>query len=177
VTTALDLAGLRALYAGGAPHATAVWRALTFVGTGWPLLPVLLALASRELRRRSAWLLAAVAGNAVVVFVLKHVTGRVRPCNALAWAPSLENPIPTDPSLPSGHAAGSFAVAAFLAIQHPRSAVPAFAVAALVAASRVALGVHYPSDVAAGALVGALVGAAVGRWARTPERRAIERAG
>lgn len=175
--TAFDLVGLRALYAGGAPVATALWSTLSFVGAGWLLAPVLFALLSARLRRGSAGLLVAVTANAVVVFALKQLVGRVRPCNALAWASSLEVPIPVDPSLPSGHAAGSFAVAAYLATQLPGSPAPLFVVATLVAMSRVALGVHDPSDVIVGALVGSLVGVLVGRRVRGSARRAIVRTG
>jgi membrane-associated phospholipid phosphatase len=66
-------------------------------------------------------------------------------------------------SLPSGHAALSFALATSISLSYPRAAValPSLTWAALVAASRVWLGVHYPSDVLAGALLGAGAGAGV----------------
>jgi len=60
----------------------------------------------------------------------------------------------TDPSFPSDHAAAAFAIA-FAVLAFSRRAGIAFLVAAaLIALSRVALGMHYPSDVLAGALVG-----------------------
>lgn len=78
-------------------------------------------------------------------------------------------------SLPSGHAATSFAAAVVLSRFLPRWAVvPAFALAALVASSRVYVGVHYPTDVLLGALLGAAVGFAVlsaARWATGRVRR------
>jgi membrane-associated phospholipid phosphatase len=57
-------------------------------------------------------------------------------------------------SFPSGHAALSFALATVLSIRWPRGRVIWFALAALVALSRVALGVHWPSDVLVGAGIG-----------------------
>jgi undecaprenyl-diphosphatase len=88
---------------------------------------------------------------------------------------------PVTSSFPSGHAASSFACATVLGALVPRLRVPLFVVAALVAWSRVYVGVHYPVDVLAGAVLGTLVGllvlralprlAAVRRRSR-PETRA-----
>lgn len=63
--------------------------------------------------------------------------------------------IPHTHSFPSGHATTSFACAATLArFVSRRVAVAFFALAALIAFSRVYVGAHYPSDVVAGALLG-----------------------
>ena len=51
---------------------------------------------------------------------------------------------------------------------HPRWGVAALAAAALMSYARVFVGLHYPGDVLAGALVGALVGWAIMRWGRGP---------
>jgi len=69
---------------------------------------------------------------------------------------------PLDFSFPSGHTAGSFAAAAALSCFYPRDAPLLLGTAAAVGASRVYLGMHFPSDV----LVGAGLGAAVGLLAR-----------
>jgi undecaprenyl-diphosphatase len=59
-----------------------------------------------------------------------------------------------DPSFPSDHAAAAFAIAfAVLAISR-RGGLAFLAAATLIGLSRIALGMHYPSDVVAGALVG-----------------------
>ena len=69
--------------------------------------------------------------------------------------------LPTSPSFPSGHATTTFAAATVVALLMPRYRVPAFALAATVAASRVYLGVHFVLDVLAGAALGVLIGLAV----------------
>lgn len=61
-------------------------------------------------------------------------------------------------AMPSGHAAGIAFVAVIVSVVHPRFRWWAAVAALLVGWSRVALGVHYPSDV----LVGWIVGAAFG---------------
>ena len=67
---------------------------------------------------------------------------------------------PTGLSFPSSHSASSFAAARAYGDLLP--APPLYALATLMALSRVHLGVHYPSDVAAGAALGIVAGS-VGR--------------
>ncbi len=62
--------------------------------------------------------------------------------------------LPTNSSFPSGHAAAAYAAAAALGRMHPHVRDDAFALARDVATSRVYAGVHFPSDVAAGARLG-----------------------
>jgi undecaprenyl-diphosphatase len=61
-----------------------------------------------------------------------------------------------DPSFPSGHSSTSFMLATSLSLAYPKwyVIVPSYAYAGTVAYSRMDLGVHYPSDVLAGALIG-----------------------
>lgn len=87
--------------------------------------------------------------------VLKIGFDRRRPYEALA---NVHTPIgPADTrSFPSGHSSTAFATATMLALTYPKwyVAVPAYTWAGLVGYSRIAVGVHYPSDVIVGALVG-----------------------
>jgi undecaprenyl-diphosphatase len=154
-----DLWLLHAMYAGGSRAAWLdVVRLVTFLGSGWMLLGVLPVFFLTNMRSRVLTLLVTLAVTSAAVASAKALAGRVRPCQALAWAKTLPIDFPTDPSFPSGHAAGSFAFATFVLATHRRAGLALAGVATLVALSRVALGVHYPSDVAVGALVGAAFG-------------------
>src|SRR3954451_22055276 len=59
-----------------------------------------------------------------------------------------------DPGFPSDHATGAFAIAFALVLRDKRVGIIALALALLLSVGRVALGVHYPSDVFAGAILG-----------------------
>jgi undecaprenyl-diphosphatase len=143
----------------GAPRPLVpVFLAATVVGGGWGLVAIVPFLIRAATRAHAAWLLGAITAQSAIVSALKSLVGRVRPCDALAWCVPLGVASPGGASFPSGHAAGSFAFAAFVAARAPRWGPPAFVWAALVAWSRCVLGVHYPSDVLAGAILGAAVG-------------------
>ena len=151
----------------GAPAALVpIFFVATVVGGGWGLLAIVPFAVRRATRAAALWLLAAITTTSALVSLIKLAVGRVRPCDALGWCNPIDVRSPGGPSFPSGHAAGSFAFAAFVSVYAPRWAPLAFAWAALVAASRCVLGVHYPSDVLAGALLGATVGMLFARRAR-----------
>ena len=69
--------------------------------------------------------------------------------------------VPHSGAFPSGHAAAAFAAATVIAYASRRLAVPAYILAALVAWSRVYVGVHWPLDVIGGAVLGVLVATAL----------------
>jgi len=68
-----------------------------------------------------------------------------------------------DPSFPSDHAAAAFAIAVAVLFYSVRVGMAFLAVAVLIAVSRVAEGLHYPTDVLAGATVGAIAAVLVTR--------------
>lgn len=160
-----DLALLRA--ARGTPTwATVFFFAITTVGGGWGAVALLPFLARQATRVAAGWLVAALVATSATVTLIKTLVGRTRPCDTLDWCPPVFGSSPGGHSFPSGHASGAFAFAVFVSIRRPTLAPLALAFAAAVAWSRVHLGVHYPSDVTAGALLGSAYGAAFA-WAST----------
>lgn len=96
---------------------------------------------------------------------IKVAVGRIRPCRAIEGI-RLIIPCPKSFSLPSGHAISSFAFA--LPLFYMTRGYILFAgrlfpliLASLIAFSRLYLGVHYPTDVLAGAVLGGSIGIAL----------------
>jgi membrane-associated phospholipid phosphatase len=128
----------------------------------------------RCLPRATVAAVLAVTTAALIVTLLKDVFDRARPPVA---DPGLDpvGLVPASASFPSGHAATAFAAAVAVALIYPRLGKPLLVLAAVVAVSRVYLGVHYVLDVAAGTLLGIAVGFAAA-WAvkavaRAPRER------
>jgi undecaprenyl-diphosphatase len=97
------------------------------------------------------------AGSGIVVFLrLKKAFRRRRPCvfEPHCWATLLP---PDQFSFPSGHTITAFAVALSLAHFYPDLTLGLLFCALSVAASRILLGMHFLSDVVAGAAIGALL--------------------
>jgi membrane-associated phospholipid phosphatase len=126
----------------------AVWLALG--AAGWAL----------DSSRRARWARATgvVAGTFALNTTVKLIVRRPRP--RLPGLPALTS-TPTQLSFPSAHSSTSFAGArVYTRLGLP--APPLYALAALLAASRLYLGVHYPSDILAGALLGTTTAAVAG---------------
>ncbi len=98
-------------------------------------------------------------------YLIKNFIARERPCRAIEGIRLIVS-CPRSFSMPSGHATSSFAVAAPLYYLtrdylHWAWRIIPLLLASFIAFSRIYLGVHYPSDVLAGALLGAVIGVAL----------------
>ncbi len=121
-------------------------------------------------RRAAALGLAGVAATATVMNLgLKPLGRRRRPDRVAQQVPVARHvEMPASSSFPSGHSAAAFAFAAGAGHASTAAGLALRGLAGLVAYSRVHTGVHYPGDVAAGALIGAALGQGA---ARMLERR------
>jgi undecaprenyl-diphosphatase len=100
---------------------------------------------------------AVAAGLGIAFFLrLKKATGRKRPCafEPHCWATLLP---PDQFSFPSGHTITAFAVSVSLSRFYPDLAMGLLFCAISIAASRILLGMHFLSDVIAGAAIGTLL--------------------
>ena len=141
-------------HANASPALDRIALALGKIGYEYGVVPfdlaLVLYLALRPRKREGLFAGIALGGSALLNLGAKHYFGRARPDLWLSLAPE------TSFSFPSGHAMGSMTLAVVLALLawHSRWRWPvlvvAIAFALLVGASRVYLGVHFPSDILAG---------------------------
>ncbi len=110
---------------------------------------------NRELNKNGLTFAAAYILNDIVTESLKQIINRPRPFVTYPEIQKLSSG--GNPSFPSGHTSAAFATATSLSLAYPKwyVIVPGYVWASSVAYSRMHLGVHYPSDVLAGAIVGA----------------------
>ncbi len=103
-------------------------------------------------------ILAIVLSGVINSLVLKNIFARPRPFTEVAWVNAIIAE-PSDYSFPSGHTFASFAAAYVILKYNKKYGGAAYIVAILIAFSRVYLGVHYPTDIIAGAILGTVCGA------------------
>jgi undecaprenyl-diphosphatase len=103
---------------------------------------------------RLEFIFIAIALPGLFVTIVKRLIGRVRPSvvGPFAYVPFSWRP--DYASMPSGHATTAFAVAVAIGAVWPRARPLLWLYALVIAASRVIIAAHYPSDVIAGACVG-----------------------
>ncbi|WP_327718967.1 phosphatase PAP2 family protein [Streptomyces sp. NBC_00490] len=153
------LAAFRAC--GADPRVGGAARGLSWAGEHGALwLAVGLAGAAVDGARRGAWLrgTALVAGAHVLSMGVKRVVRRPRPAHVEPLVGTAGRH-----SFPSSHATSATAAAVAFGVLGARALPP---LAAAMCLSRLVVGVHHPSDVAAGAALGALTARAGARWMR-----------
>jgi len=96
----------------------------------------------------------AFVARVIIAQPLRWLFARPRPFETLEGIQQLINHNGGE-SFPSGHASFSFAMATAVSFFSPRAGVVVFIFAAITSLARVAAGVHFPSDIAAGAAIGA----------------------
>lgn len=135
-----------------------VWA--TRLGDGWlwySMAPLILLIGGDQRYRALATASFAALAGIVLFKCVKHACRRQRPCEQEphCWA----NILPPDQfSFPSGHTITAFAIAVSLGHLYPQAEPCLFLMAACIGSSRVLLGMHFLSDVIAGAMFGAAVG-------------------
>lgn len=168
----MDLAILHALNdLSSSPVIAAVAMAFSSI---WVLVVVGLLILARALYQRRYVALVVIPltvglGDRLGAGLVKPAVGRVRPCRAPDLP--LQHPVPcgVGQSFPSNHSLNAFA---FAVVAMPEVSLLILGpLAAVVALSRVVLGVHYPSDVLGGSLIGIAVGALGLLLRRRLERR------
>ena len=160
--THLDLRVQTVVHGYSSPALTRIMVGLTWIGSPTVLFSSTALIAALLWWRRLHWdtvtLLTSMVGAGIFIVVLKLYFHRARP--DVSWALTEENSF----SFPSGHSIGAvvlYGILVFLRFRHMRYAwervtVSVVAVALIlgIGLSRIYLGEHYPSDVAAGYLVG-----------------------
>lgn len=145
------------------PALTVCMQVVTMLGNGAILalliLPPMYLWDRRRFKRHATAMIVAVASSGLLVNGLKIIVDRPRPPEhfaALDIEVHAPDGSPPDRSFPSGHAQTATGAAVYLACLYPAASPAFFLAAALVVLSRVALGVHFPSDVLVGATFGAV---------------------
>ena len=136
-------------------------------------IPVAMAVAAwvkhdKQLLKDAVYVGTSVAGTFVVTYGLKYLVDRARPYDRY---PDRVHPYSyeSSPSFPSSHTSTAFALATSLCIKYPKWYViaPSALWACSVGVSRMNEGVHYPTDVLAGAAIGigcSVANVYINRW-------------
>jgi membrane-associated phospholipid phosphatase len=135
-----------------------------YISVGVPILMYGIGLAKhdKDLQKQSLQIGVAVGATLVETYALKYIVNRPRPYNTYPDLTHVDSE--NTPSFPSGHSSATFGLATALSLNYPKwyVIVPSMAWAGLTGYSRMYLGVHYPTDVLAGAAIG--IGTSWATW-------------
>jgi len=109
----------------------------------------------KQLKKDAAYMIGGIIVNSIVTTGMKKIIQRDRPF--ITYPDIIKREEADGYSFPSGHTSAAFCTATSLSLLFPKwyVIVPSYLYAATVGYSRMYLGMHYPTDVFAGALVGA----------------------
>lgn len=163
----LDISILKSIFENRNPAFDIILRAITntaaVIAFGIPgILLVLSFIRKNQINQlRAIQILIPVALSAIVANVLKYAIDLPRPYELYPFIHKLS--VGGSPTFPSGHTADAFAFATAVSLMYRKwiVVVTMLAWATFVGYTRMALGVHFPSDVLAGAVIGALCSYAV----------------
>lgn len=158
----LDIRLLREIYENRNPEFDSTFIIITnsvaAMAFGLPLIVLITGLVTkkRTLWKNALTILISVSASAIVANILKYSLDMPRPYELYPFIEKLSTG--GSPSFPSGHTADAFAFAIALGLIYPKwyFIFPAILWALLVGCSRMWLGVHFPSDVLAGAFIGSV---------------------
>ena len=140
---------------------------ITFLGNGG-ILWILLGIAFTIYKPTRTWgvlILASLAFEFVICnMILKPSIARIRPYDLLGY--DIIIPPEKDFSFPSGHTSAAFAAAVVIFKYRKSYGIAALTAATVIAFSRLYLGVHFLTDILAGAVVGAVAALIVVKFAR-----------
>ena len=137
--------------------ADTIMKAVTHLGDMgifWIMIIFVLFLSKKYTKTAFIMALTLALGLLITNLILKNSVHRIRPFHAIDELFPLINK-PEDWSFPSGHATSSIGCGiAMLRIPPKKYGISGFTIGILIAVSRIYLGVHYTTDVVAGALIG-----------------------
>ncbi len=156
-----DLRLMRRLHRWRAPRAIRILMLImSRLGNGWLWysLGIFILICGGQNRYRAFFAGALAALVAILIFQrVKPLSRRRRPCEIEPHCWAVISP-PDRFSFPSGHAMTSFAIAVAVGCFYPQCQPCLLAVAALIAVSRIIVGMHFLTDIIVGASMGALIG-------------------
>jgi undecaprenyl-diphosphatase len=134
----------------------AITHTAFYVAFGIPVLLIILSRFAKNINlgKKPWYLFSVVISSAILSNILKYIINRPRPFITYDIIEKIS--AGGSPSFPSGHTSDAFAIATALTIAYPKwyIIIPLYSWAFLVAYSRLFVGVHYLSDVIAGATIG-----------------------